>query len=184
MQSDDTDSDTERAKEAEEMKKEAEKKEKEKQTGGKGKESDNKPSSGTSTMGANTPSGRPEKHKLKSSSKRPGSPNLSEASGNESSRKKVKMQHGVRLALSPKVTPSASRAASPAAATATTDTAFPTKEEVLAKIPDGGISIKGLINLFKSKSYNKEQQSGFIKLVKEVAITNKETGLLVKRKQA
>lgn len=45
-----------------------------------------------SSRGTNTPSGRPSKHHLPSvtskSLKRPGSPNISEASGNESSRKK------------------------------------------------------------------------------------------------
>lgn len=52
-------------------------------------------SSGASSRGTNTPSGRPSKHHLpstkpSSSLKRPGSPNISEASGNESSRKKHK----------------------------------------------------------------------------------------------
>ncbi|KAI4213181.1 MAG: hypothetical protein LQ351_004127 [Letrouitia transgressa] len=52
------------------------------------------------SSGANTPSGRPSKHstslKRTASSnnlKRPGSPNMSEASGNESSRKRRKQQH-------------------------------------------------------------------------------------------
>ena len=50
-------------------------------------------SSGASSRGTNTPSGRPSKHHLPSvkSLKRPGSPNMSEASGNESSRKKHKI---------------------------------------------------------------------------------------------
>ncbi|KAL2065680.1 hypothetical protein VTL71DRAFT_3350 [Oculimacula yallundae] len=52
--------------------------------------------SGTSSKGTNTPSGRP-KHsdplKKMKSLKRPGSPNLSESSGNESSRKKPKKKH-------------------------------------------------------------------------------------------
>ncbi|QSZ30967.1 hypothetical protein DSL72_000527 [Monilinia vaccinii-corymbosi] len=51
---------------------------------------------GTSSKGNNTPSGRP-KHtdpmKKSKSLKRPGSPNLSESSGNESSRKKHKKKH-------------------------------------------------------------------------------------------
>ena len=79
----DTDSETERlrAKEEEEKKKAAE------QTD-KAPDSANV-ASGTSTKGTNTPSGnhRPADSKSK---KRPGSPNLSEASGNESSRKKHK----------------------------------------------------------------------------------------------
>jgi transcription initiation factor TFIIF subunit alpha len=52
--------------------------------------------SGASTKGTNTPSGRP-KHtdplKKAKNLKRPGSPNLSESSGNESSRKKHKNKH-------------------------------------------------------------------------------------------
>lgn len=48
-----------------------------------------KPGSGASTKGSNTPSGS---HKP-TSKKRPGSANLSEASGNESSRKKQKKKH-------------------------------------------------------------------------------------------
>ncbi|KAL8947123.1 MAG: hypothetical protein Q9222_006559 [Ikaeria aurantiellina] len=88
------DSETERLK-AEEKKKEEEKKgdvsEREKVKTGKGSRN---------ASGANTPSGRPSKHgnaMKKSPSatnlKRPGSPNGSEASGNESSRKKRKQQH-------------------------------------------------------------------------------------------
>ncbi|KAF2655899.1 hypothetical protein K491DRAFT_629402 [Lophiostoma macrostomum CBS 122681] len=51
-----------------------------------------KPGSGTSTKGSNTPS---SSHKAVdvNKKKRPGSPNLSEASGNESSRKKHKKKH-------------------------------------------------------------------------------------------
>ncbi|MCJ1431119.1 hypothetical protein MMC27_000470 [Xylographa pallens] len=60
------------------------------------------PSSGSSSRGTNTPSNRPNKHPdplprtaSSSSLKRPGSPNLSEASGNESSRKQhKKKKHG------------------------------------------------------------------------------------------
>ena len=52
--------------------------------------------SGVSSKGTNTPSGRP-KHsdplKKSKSLKRSGSPNLSESSGNESSRKKLKKKH-------------------------------------------------------------------------------------------
>lgn len=59
--------------------------------------------SGASTRGTNTPSGRLEKRDLSkslgASLKRPGSPDLSEMSGNESSRKKAKGVNG--RALSP-----------------------------------------------------------------------------------
>jgi transcription initiation factor TFIIF subunit alpha len=95
-ESESEDSDAEKTKE-EERKKEEEARLQEKAKM-KGKESD-KPASGASTMGSNTPSGRKEKHadpqrKTTSTSlKRPGSPNLSEASGNESSRKKIKNKH-------------------------------------------------------------------------------------------
>ncbi|KAG4423869.1 hypothetical protein IFR04_003014 [Cadophora malorum] len=59
-------------------------------------ESASKLPSGASSKGTSTPSGRP-KHsdplKKVKSLKRPGSPNLSESSGNESSRKKLKKKH-------------------------------------------------------------------------------------------
>ncbi|KAF2097179.1 hypothetical protein NA57DRAFT_77433 [Rhizodiscina lignyota] len=77
-----------------------------------------KPSPGNSTRGTNTPSGRASKHaappmqKTASSSslKRPGSPIVSDVSGNESSRKKQKKSH-----LPPGAT-AASRQLSPDAA--------------------------------------------------------------------
>lgn len=71
--------------------------------------SEPKLASGASTKGTNTPSGRP-KHtdalKKSKSLKRPGSPNLSESSGNESARKKPKKKHGTTGTS----TPSTSRA--------------------------------------------------------------------------
>ncbi|KAJ5514893.1 hypothetical protein N7463_004445 [Penicillium fimorum] len=73
------DSETERAKEEERKKAEEEKAQKE----------------ATSSKGTNTPSGRP-KHTdplKKSSRKRPGSPNASDASGTDTSRKKAKGMH-------------------------------------------------------------------------------------------
>ncbi|PNS15804.1 hypothetical protein CAC42_4256 [Sphaceloma murrayae] len=64
-----------------------------------GKVNGDVPMSGTSSVGTNTPSGRTEKHSDQSRSKhaaaslkRPGSPNLSEASGSESSRKRIKKE--------------------------------------------------------------------------------------------
>ena len=63
-----------------------------------------KQTSGASSKGTNTPSSRPEKQgdamRNKSSIanlKRPGSPNLSEASGSESTHKRVKKQHGRQM---------------------------------------------------------------------------------------
>ncbi|KUJ14160.1 uncharacterized protein LY89DRAFT_720527 [Mollisia scopiformis] len=69
-------------------------KKKEEEAKAKAKE-DAKLASGTSSKGTNTPSGRP-KHTdplKKKNLKRPGSPNRSESSGNESSRKKIKKKH-------------------------------------------------------------------------------------------
>ncbi|PGG97297.1 transcription initiation factor TFIIF subunit alpha [Blastomyces parvus] len=87
------DSETERLKE-EQQKLEEERTKKE-----KGKESDR--NSGISTKGTNTPSGRPKhtdplskKAASRAARKRPGSPNLSEASGTDTSRKKPKSKHG------------------------------------------------------------------------------------------
>jgi len=84
--SEDSDSEAER-------RKEAERKEEEEKAGGagKGKEAE-KGASGTSTKGTTTPSGA-AKPDLLNKKKRPGSPNLSEASGNESARKKHKKKH-------------------------------------------------------------------------------------------
>ncbi|KAH7380774.1 hypothetical protein BKA66DRAFT_442304 [Pyrenochaeta sp. MPI-SDFR-AT-0127] len=78
----DTDSETERQQAKEEQEKKAA------EQNGKVPESGNVPS-GASTKGSNTPSGNHKPVDGKSK-KRPGSPNLSEASGNESSRKKHK----------------------------------------------------------------------------------------------
>ncbi|KAI9786251.1 MAG: hypothetical protein M1839_007662 [Geoglossum umbratile] len=95
--SSDSDSSEEEKRKEEEAKKEEEKKsalEKEKP---KGKDGEKLPS-GASSKGTNTPSGRnktsdPLKLKSSSSLKRPGSPNLSEASGTETSKKKHKKKH-------------------------------------------------------------------------------------------
>jgi len=78
----DTDSETERLRAKEEEEKKA------LEANGKAPEGGNPPS-GASTKGTNTPSGNHKTVDIKGK-KRPGSPNLSEASGNESSRKKHK----------------------------------------------------------------------------------------------
>ena len=87
-QSESEDTATELLKE-EERKKEAERKA---NASDQEKAKKSKAPSEASTRGTNTPSGRLSKHPLPSASskslKRPGSPNISEASGNESSRKK------------------------------------------------------------------------------------------------
>ncbi|PPJ51212.1 hypothetical protein CBER1_07515 [Cercospora berteroae] len=67
--------------------------------------------SGASTKGTNTPTGRPEKRdpaRLGANLKRPGSPDNSDLSGNESSRKKVKSINGRAVSAAP----SAARASS------------------------------------------------------------------------
>ena len=73
--------------------------------------------SGASSKGTNTPSGRP-KHsdplKKAKSLKRPGSPNLSESSGNESSRKKHKKKHAPSQPLGTSTPTPGSRPMSPA----------------------------------------------------------------------
>ncbi|KAK4619498.1 Transcription initiation factor IIF subunit alpha [Fulvia fulva] len=76
---DSEDSDEERAREEEQKKEEA-------------KKMLNGEKSGASSRGTNTPSGRPEKR-----TKRPGSADASEASGNESSRKRVKGANGAAI---------------------------------------------------------------------------------------
>lgn len=78
----DTDSETERLRAKEEEEKKAA------EANGKAPDDSNVPS-GSSTKGTNTPSGNHKTGDVKGK-KRPGSPNLSEASGNESSRKKQK----------------------------------------------------------------------------------------------
>lgn len=114
MQSESEDSETERRKE-EERKGEEEAKAAEK---GKQRDGDKAPSE-ASTRGTNTPSGRASKHAAppmqKSASsnslKRPGSPNASDLSGNESSRKKQKLQLG--NSASGRMSPAADRSRQP-----------------------------------------------------------------------
>ncbi|KKZ61084.1 hypothetical protein EMCG_04280 [[Emmonsia] crescens] len=84
--------------ETEHLKEEQEKLEEERIKKEKGKESDK--NSGASTKGTNTPSGRPKhtdplskKATSRAARKRAGSPNLSEASGTDTSRKKPKSKH-------------------------------------------------------------------------------------------
>ncbi|KAI4168800.1 MAG: hypothetical protein LQ343_006123 [Gyalolechia ehrenbergii] len=86
--------------ETERRKEEAKKKEEEQKGNGSDREKAKAGKGSRNPSGANTPSGRPSKHlkslkKTASSNnlKRPSSPNASDASGNESSRKKRKQQH-------------------------------------------------------------------------------------------
>ena len=88
---DEADKDKDKEKEKEKDKDDADK-------DGKGKDAAKSAAGGTSSKGANTPSGRTKVvdvlKKTSSAIKRPGSPNLSDASGNESSRKKQKKTGG------------------------------------------------------------------------------------------
>ncbi|KAF2723026.1 Rap30/74 interaction domain-containing protein [Polychaeton citri CBS 116435] len=185
------DSDEEREREAKEKEEEARKQA-------------NGDKSGISTKGSNTPTGRAEKKAganagLGASLKRPGSPSLSDASGNESSRKKAKLANGSLRgdgrSLSPdaargagsgsdtesssrqkirlKTSPPGSRAGSPPASGASSPKRAPlTVEEIRNSIPDGGITTSGLIQKFASRMPPKLE---FMAMVKKAANWNKET---------
>ncbi|KAI9836055.1 MAG: hypothetical protein M1819_001666 [Sarea resinae] len=120
--------------EAEKLKEEeAKKKEEEKAAAEKEKAKSEK--SGTSTKGTTTPSGKDKKDSKKAASalKRPGSPNLSEASGTETAarkkHKKHKDKHGAASqATSPTTTAPGSRPMSPAPE-------GPRKRSSIVKIP-------------------------------------------------
>jgi transcription initiation factor TFIIF subunit alpha len=239
-QSESEDSEVERTKE-EERKKEEEAKNKQDTKAIKPKDG-TKPPSGASSRGAITPSSRKEKQGESRDTlrvnlmKRPGSPNLSEASGNESSRvKRVKIKKTgtstprpgdprreggqsrqasflgtagsgsdtdartgnprIRLTLSQRgsrgPSPSGSRAASPppgrtgsgarspGSATPVPSSqappagGFPTAEEIAKHIPQDGISIKVLIDIFKSR-IPKMQAQAFIGEAKKVARQDKD----------
>ncbi|KIW08330.1 uncharacterized protein PV09_01247 [Verruconis gallopava] len=235
-ESESEDSELERQKE-EERKKEEESKAKLDQKNAKS----TKPPSGASSRGANTPSGRKEKHvdtlRVKAI-KRPGSPNLSEASGNESSRKRAKIKQGtstprpapeavrrdggasrpggllgtagsgsdtdartanprIKLTLSqrgsraasPTASGQVSRAGSPSArspagsstpAPGAAQAGFPTAAEIARHVPKEGITIQGLLNVFKGRFDKKERFKDFVAEVKKVTKLHPTTkGLLV-----
>lgn len=69
-------------------------------------------------------------------------------------------------------TPSASRAASPA------PVALPTLEEVKAAIPEEGIALNQLVNIFKKRVAGKDGTSFFISLVKQAGTQDKATKLI------
>lgn len=175
----DTDSETERqrAKEEEE-KKAAEQNGKAPEL--KGPDSSNVPSGGSAKgSGANTPAGNHTPSGSFKSKKRPGSPNLSEASGNESSRKKVKknkdkLKNRIAIAGSPAGSPGSSRAGSPAAPT---KPAIPSAREIYESLPPGGMTIQALIAKFKGR-VDKTNSQLFIKLVKAVSSFDKQKSWL------
>ncbi|KAF2644993.1 Rap30/74 interaction domain-containing protein [Massarina eburnea CBS 473.64] len=182
----DTDSETERQR----AKEEEEKKAAEQNKAPEGE----KPASGASTKGANTPSGnhRPVDVNKK---KRPGSPNLSEASGNESSRKKHKKKHSeklkARIGNTPAASPSGSRAGSPAAQVngssrpgsptasgASSSSRLPSAIEIHQALPPEGMNIRHLINKFKDR-VDKATTPAFIRLVKVVSSFDKDRNALI-----
>lgn len=87
---DDEEFDSDDSDEAEEQRKKEEQEKEEAKKAGQA----NGDKSGSSTRGTNTPSGRPEKRPGSTLGKRPGSPDVSDLSGNESSRKKLKSVNG------------------------------------------------------------------------------------------
>ncbi|KAL6706599.1 transcription factor IIF subunit tfg1 [Coniothyrium glycines] len=129
--------------------------------------------------GANTPaSGNTPSGSFKSK-KRPGSPNLSEASGNESSRKKLKknkekLKNRIVIGGSPAGSPGTSRAGSPAAPT---KPAIPSAREIYESLPSGGMTIQALIAKFKGR-VDKTNSQLFIKLVKAVSSFDKQKSWL------
>lgn len=92
--SDDEDFDSDDSDEIEEQRKKEEQEKEEAKKAGQ----INGDKSGSSTRGTNTPSGRPEKRPGSTLGKRPGSPDVSDMSGNESSRKKIKSSNGASAA--------------------------------------------------------------------------------------
>ncbi|KAK4496033.1 hypothetical protein PRZ48_013302 [Zasmidium cellare] len=99
--SDDEDFDSDDSDEEEQRKKE----EQEKEEAAKKAGQVNGDKSGSSTRGTNTPSGRPEKRPGSTLGKRPGSPDVSDLSGNESSRKKIKSVNGSATAAGRALSP-------------------------------------------------------------------------------
>lgn len=117
----DTDSETERQRAKEEEEKKA------LEANGKAPDGGNPPS-GASTKGTNTPSGNHKAVDIKGK-KRPGSPNLSEASGNESSRKKHKKNRDKLADGSRKSTLANPKGAASGSDSEMTDAARPKKKD-------------------------------------------------------
>ncbi|KAF2473405.1 uncharacterized protein BDR25DRAFT_341479, partial [Lindgomyces ingoldianus] len=225
----DTDSETERQRAKEEEERKAA------EQNGKPNEGD-KLASGTSTKGTTTPSGAHKPIDM-NKKKRPGSPNLSEASGNESSRKKHKKKHAdgsrktslvhlstnnelskrgaasgsdsemtdagrkkkqklkLKVGTSPSGSPGGSRAGSPAASQVNgsragspaasnqtlpqpSHTRLPSAAEIYKALPADGMTIQGLINIFKDR-VDKTNTQLFIRLVKAVSSFDKQRSWLI-----
>jgi transcription initiation factor TFIIF subunit alpha len=166
-----TDSETERQRAKEEEEKKA--------AEAKATEGGNVPS-GTSTkgtntpMGSNTPSGSHKPVDKLKSKKRPNS-EMSEASGNESSRIKKKKKNKLNVVLgsgSPTASASTSRAGSPAPpgspAASSAAPKLPSAKEIYDSLPPQGMGIQALIGLFKGR-VDKDNSKTFISIVKAVS---------------
>lgn len=67
----------------------------------------------------------------------------------------------------------------------TGEAAFPTSKEIHAAIPEDGISLQGILRIFQSRiPRNHAANQQFIKLIKEVAINDKASGLLLAKPEA
>lgn len=163
-----TDSETERQRAKEEEEKKA--------AEAKAAETGNVPS-GTSSKGTNTPLGSSTPSgthkpvdKLKSK-KRPNS-EMSEASGNESSRIKKKKKNKLNVVLgsgSPTASASTSRAGSPAPGSpASSAPKLPSAREIYDSLPPQGMGIQSLIGMFKGR-VDKDNSKIFISIVKAVS---------------
>jgi transcription initiation factor TFIIF subunit alpha len=133
--------------------------------------------SGTSTKGSNTPLGSstPSANKPTDkfkSKKRPNS-EMSEASGNESSRVKKKKKNKLVVGLqgSPTASASTSRAGSPAPSSPAAPR-LPSAREIYDSLPPQGMGIQPLIALFKGR-VDKSNTQLFIRLVKAVSSFDK-----------
>ncbi|KAF3002092.1 hypothetical protein E8E13_009682 [Curvularia kusanoi] len=165
----DTDSETERQRAKEEEEKKA--------AEAKATENGNAPSGvsskGTNTpLGSSTPSGAHKPVDKLKSKKRPNS-EMSEASGNESSRiSKKKKKNKLNVVLgrgSPTASATPSRAGSPVPGSpASSQPQLPTVKDIYEALPPEGMSIQSLINIFKSR-VGKTQSKDFISIVKLVS---------------
>jgi transcription initiation factor TFIIF subunit alpha len=163
-----TDSETERQRAKEEEEKKA--------AEAKAAETSNAPSGvsskGTNTpIGSSTPSGTHKPVDKLKSKKRPNS-EMSEASGNESSRIKKKKKNKLNVVLgngSPTASANTSRAGSPVPGSpAPSQPKLPTAKEIYESLPPKGMGIQALIGLFKGR-VDKDNSKVFISIVKAVS---------------
>ena len=163
-----TDSETERQRAKEEEEKKA--------AEAKAAETGNVPSGvsskGTNTpIGSSTPSGAHKPVDKLKSKKRPNS-EMSEASGNESSRIKKKKKNKLNVVLgngSPIASANTSRAGSPVPGSpAPSQPKLPTAKEIYESLPPKGMGIQALIGLFKGR-VDKDNSKVFISIVKAVS---------------